>query len=69
MAVTTAPLRLLESRHPDDFELGAATVPVSATLAANEIMDASNGIGAAVKRREDVYKMAESNKAFAHYRW
>jgi small subunit ribosomal protein S7 len=36
---------------------------------ANEIMDASNGIGAAVKRREDVYKMAESNKAFAHYRW
>jgi small subunit ribosomal protein S7 len=36
---------------------------------ANEIMDASNGLGAAVKRREDVYKMAESNKAFAHYRW
>src|SRR5271166_3072441 len=36
---------------------------------ANEIRDASNGIGAAVKRREDVYKMAESNKAFAHYRW
>src|SRR5579864_3573738 len=36
---------------------------------ANEILDASNGIGAAVKRREDVYKMAESNKAFAHYRW
>ena len=36
---------------------------------ANEIMDASNGLGAAVKRREDVHKMAESNKAFAHYRW
>jgi small subunit ribosomal protein S7 len=36
---------------------------------ANEILDASNGLGAAVKRREDVYKMAESNKAFAHYRW
>ena len=36
---------------------------------ANEILDASNGIGAAVKRREDMYKMAESNKAFAHYRW
>ncbi len=36
---------------------------------ANEILDASNGIGAAVKRREDVHKMAESNKAFAHYRW
>jgi small subunit ribosomal protein S7 len=36
---------------------------------ANEILDASNGIGASVKRREDVHKMAESNKAFAHYRW
>ena len=36
---------------------------------ANEIMDASNGIGSAVKRREDMMKMAESNKAFAHYRW
>jgi small subunit ribosomal protein S7 len=36
---------------------------------ANELMDASNGIGAAVKRREDMHKMAESNKAFAHYRW
>jgi small subunit ribosomal protein S7 len=36
---------------------------------ANEILDASNGIGAAVKRKEDLQKMAESNKAFAHYRW
>ncbi len=36
---------------------------------AAEILDASNGIGAAVKRREDIHKMAESNKAFAHYRW
>ncbi len=36
---------------------------------ANEILDASNGIGASVKRREDLHKMAESNKAFAHYRW
>ncbi len=36
---------------------------------ANEILDASNGIGAAVKRKEDMHKMAESNKAFAHYRW
>ena len=35
----------------------------------NEILDASNGLGAAVKRREDMHKMAESNKAFAHYRW
>jgi small subunit ribosomal protein S7 len=36
---------------------------------ANEIMDAANGVGASVKRREDLHKMAESNKAFAHYRW
>ena len=36
---------------------------------ANEIMDASNGVGASVKRREDLHKMAEANKAFAHYRW
>jgi small subunit ribosomal protein S7 len=36
---------------------------------ANEILDASNGIGTAVKRREDMHKMAESNRAFAHYRW
>ncbi|MCA1726166.1 MAG: 30S ribosomal protein S7 [Actinobacteria bacterium] len=34
-----------------------------------EIMDASNGTGTAVKRREDMHKMAEANKAFAHYRW
>ncbi len=36
---------------------------------ANELLDASNNIGASVKRREDLHKMAESNKAFAHYRW
>ncbi len=36
---------------------------------ANELLDASNAIGQAVKRKEDVHKMAESNKAFAHYRW
>ena len=36
---------------------------------ANEIIDASNGVGAAVKKREDTHKMAEANKAFAHYRW
>jgi small subunit ribosomal protein S7 len=35
----------------------------------NEILDASNGLGAAVKKRVDTHKMAESNKAFAHYRW
>ena len=36
---------------------------------ANEIMDAANNTGAAVKKKEDIHKMAESNKAFAHYRW
>ena len=36
---------------------------------AGEIMDACNGLGAAVKKREDTHKMAESNKAFAHFRW
>ncbi|HLI25371.1 MAG TPA: 30S ribosomal protein S7 [Acidimicrobiales bacterium] len=41
---------------------------MSGRLAA-ELLDASNGVGAAVKRREDLQKMAESNRAFAHYRW
>ena len=36
---------------------------------AAELLDASNGVGTSVKRREDLHKMAESNKAFAHYRW
>ena len=36
---------------------------------ANEVIDASNGIGASVKKREDTHRMAEANKAFAHYRW
>ncbi|MBA2578054.1 MAG: 30S ribosomal protein S7 [Euzebyaceae bacterium] len=41
---------------------------MSARLA-NELLDASNNVGATVKRREDTHKMAEANKAFAHYRW
>ncbi|OKX86191.1 30S ribosomal protein S7 [Corynebacterium glutamicum] len=36
---------------------------------ANELLDAANGLGASVKRREDTHKMAEANRAFAHYRW
>ncbi len=36
---------------------------------ANELMDAANNVGTAVKRREDTHRMAEANKAFAHYRW
>ncbi|MSO37044.1 MAG: 30S ribosomal protein S7 [Acidimicrobiia bacterium] len=41
---------------------------MAARLAA-ELLDASNGLGAAIKRKDDLQKMAESNKAFAHYRW
>ena len=36
---------------------------------ANEIMDAANGIGASVKKKDDTHRMAEANKAFAHFRW
>ena len=36
---------------------------------ANELIDASNGVGGSVKKREDTHKMAEANKAFAHYKW
>jgi len=43
--------------------------PTMSMRLANEILDASNYTGAAIKRKEDVHKMAESNKAFAHYRW
>jgi small subunit ribosomal protein S7 len=50
------------------FSRGRRERTMAARLA-NEILDASNGIGASVKRREDMHKMAESNKAFAHYRW
>ena len=42
---------------------------VMAERLAGEIMDAANGAGASVKKREDLFKMAESNKAFSHYRW
>ena len=54
---------------------GSSATPASAgrkpwpSALSAELMDASNGIGAAIKRREDLQKMAESNKAFAHYRW
>jgi small subunit ribosomal protein S7 len=43
--------------------------PTMAARLANEILDAANRTGSAVKRREDIHKMAESNRAFAHYRW
>jgi len=51
-----------------DFSRARREKPMSACLA-GEIMDAANGLGASIKRRDDMQKMAESNKAFAHYRW
>lgn len=50
----------------------AASLRSGKTMAeklANEVIDASNSVGGAVKKREDTHKMAEANKAFAHYRW
>jgi small subunit ribosomal protein S7 len=49
--------------------IGGATYQVPIERLANEIMDAANNTGAAVKRKEDMHKMAEANKAFAHYRF
>ena len=49
-------------------ELRAVTPALKERLA-NEILDAINGTGGAVKKREDTHKMAEANKAFAHFRW
>ena len=60
---TTLALRWLVS-----FAKARRAKPMVERLA-NEILDASNGLGAAVKRREDTHKMAEANRAFAHYRW
>jgi small subunit ribosomal protein S7 len=60
---TTLAIRWLVSYSRDRRERSMAD------RLANEILDAGNGIGASVKRREDLQKMAESNKAFAHYRW
>jgi len=51
-----------------EFARGRKGVPMARALA-NELMDAWNGQGSAVKRRLDTHKMAEANKAFAHYRW
>ena len=51
-----------------EFARGRKGMPMAQALA-GELIDACNGQGAAVKRREDTHKMAEANKAFAHYRW
>ena len=51
-----------------NFSRARKEKPMAERLA-NEILDASNGLGASVKKREDVFKMAEANRAFSHYRW
>ena len=60
--------RTLAVRWLVEFARGRREKTMAERLSA-ELLDASNGIGAAIKRREDLQKMAESNKAFAHYRW
>ena len=67
---TTALENIMPSLEVKARRVGGATyqVPIEERLA-GEIMDAANNLGSAVKKREDTHKMAESNKAFAHYRW
>jgi succinate-semialdehyde dehydrogenase / glutarate-semialdehyde dehydrogenase len=55
-------MQLLQHQDIDYYTFTGST-------AVGEIMDASQGQGASVKRREDIHKMADANKAFAHYRW
>ena len=61
------PMRL-EARRLVEYSRGRGEKSMAQRLA-GELMDASQGKGAAVKKREDVHRMAEANKAFAHYRW
>jgi small subunit ribosomal protein S7 len=58
----------LAMRWMIDFAKGRKSIAMPEALAA-EILDASNNTGAAVKKRDDVHKMAQANRAFAHYRW
>ncbi len=68
MEVNSRRATTLAIRWIVDFSRKRKEKTMKERLAA-EIMDASNGMGASVKRREDLYKMAESNRAFSHYRW
>jgi small subunit ribosomal protein S7 len=58
----------LAIRWTVDFARNRREKTMSQCLA-NELLDAANGLGASIKKRDDMQKMAESNKAFAHYRW
>ena len=70
---TTALENIMPSLEVKARRVGGATyqvpIEVRPERLAGEIMDAANNLGSAVKKREDTHKMAESNKAFAHYRW
>ena len=68
MEVNSRRANQLAIRWMVDFSRKRREHPMKERLAA-EIMDACNGTGASVKRREDLYKMAESNRAFSHYRF
>jgi len=68
MEVNSRRAQTLAIRWIVDFSRKRREKSMAERLAA-EILDASNGLGASVKRREDLYKMAESNRAFSHYRW
>lgn len=68
MEVNSRRSTTLAIRWMVDFSRKRKETTMKARLAA-EIIDASNNTGASIKRREDLFKMAESNRAFAHYRW
>ncbi len=68
MEVNARRAQTLAIRWIVTFSRGRREKTMKERLAA-EILDASNGVGASVKRREDVFKMAEANRAFSHYRW
>jgi small subunit ribosomal protein S7 len=66
--VSTDRLEALALRWMIDYAKGRKSTGMTEALAA-EILDASNNTGSAVKKREDMHKMAQANRAFAHYRW
>jgi small subunit ribosomal protein S7 len=68
MEVNTRRATTLAIRWMVDFSRKRKEKTMTERLCA-EILDASNGVGASVKKREDLYKMAEANRAFSHYRW
>jgi small subunit ribosomal protein S7 len=68
MEVNSRRATTLAIRWMVDFSRKRKEKTMSERLSA-EILDASNGVGASVKKREDIFKMAEANRAFSHYRW